>query len=278
MKADLHCHSISSDGTKTTKELFEIAKEQKIDILAITDHDICVDVEEKIALANNMGLQYIPAIELSTLEQRKPVHVLGYFKDDSYNNNEMITYYRTIKEGRENRTKRFVENLDKFFDIKITYEDVKSFSNGIIARPHIAKAINKVYPQYSFDYIFDNYIGDQSIAYVPSTELSVQEGIELLKRNNCVIVLAHPTLLKDSIKDVVLNYQYDGIEAKYYRNNEGDEEQYRQLAKMKDIIITGGSDYHGIHKDSKHGYLGEVFIEGIDLIQFMEKYNKKVTT
>ena len=267
-------HTTHSDGIKTQEEIFEMAQKASMDYISITDHDTCLEVDKSMEYSKKYGVKFIPGIELSTLEQGKPVHVLGYFRDESYKNEEMLGYYKMIKTGREERTRKFVKNLKEHFDINITYEDVFSFSNGIIARPHIAKAIVKNYPEYTFDYIFENFIGDQSVAFVPSTELSVVEGIDLLRRNNCVVVLAHPTLLKESIKDKVLSYDYDGFEAVYFRNKENDENTFTLLAESRNMITTGGSDYHGIKNDSKHGVVGGVFIDGERLEKFLNLYNK----
>ena len=275
MKADLHTHTRFSDGTKTNIELLTMAAANGLDVISITDHDTCKHVEENFELAKKLGIKYIPGIELSTLEENKSVHVLGYFTDKSYENDEMKDYYVFIKKSREDRTKQFIINLKEHFDINITYEDVLSFSDGIIARPHIAKAINLKYPEYSFNYIFKEFIGDYSKAYVPSSKLSVEEGIELLRRNNCVVVLAHPVLLKEHIKDKVLSYNYDGLEARYYRNNETDELNFKALAKKRGMFITGGSDYHGIANDSKHGTVGEYYIED-DINDFLTFYEDKV--
>lgn len=273
MKVDLHTHTTFSDGTKTNKELLLMAKERGLDVISITDHDTCLQVEENLQLAKELGIKYIPGIELSTLEQNRSVHILGYFTDDSYNSDEMKEYYHFIKHSREQRTHTFIKNLKMYFDIEITYEDVFSLSNGIIARPHIAKAINNKYPEYSFDYIFDHFIGDHSEAYVPSSKLSVVEGLELLKRNNCIAVLAHPVLLKKHIKEYVMAQDYDGIEAYYFRNKEHDYEDYKDFAEQRNMVITGGSDYHGIPNDSKHGTVGEFYFEEAD--KFLQLYEEK---
>ncbi len=275
MKADLHTHTTFSDGTKTNIELLTMAKENGLDIISITDHDTCSNVEENMNVAKDLGITYIPGIELSTLERNKSVHVLGYFTDKSYENKEMKDYYVFIKKSREDRTKKFIVNLKQHFNIIITYEDVLSFSEGIIARPHIAKAINLNYPEYSFNYIFREFIGDYSKAYVPSSKLKVEEGIELLRRNNCVVVLAHPILLKQHIREQVLSYNYDGIEARYYRNNEQDEDLFKALASKRGMFITGGSDYHGIENDEKHGTVGDYYI-GDDIKDFLTFYKDKV--
>lgn len=271
MKADLHMHSIDSDGLYNKEELFKRAKAENVDIIAITDHDILKDVEETTLLGEKYGVQYIPAFELSTIEQEKSVHILGYFRDDSYKNPELQEYFKNIKLRREKRARQFVENLDKYHGLKISYDDCYKFGKGIIARPHIAKAIRVRYPEYSHNYIFDNFIGEQCEGYVPSSLLSVKDGIAMLRRLNCLVILAHPVLLKDKIKDDVLRNSFDGYEARYYQNKENDEEIFTNLAYKKGLIITAGSDFHGIPNDSKHGEVGEVTLQGKQLKMFLEK-------
>ncbi len=274
MKADLHMHSTDSDGKKTPEELFQLAQKNNINLISITDHDVVKNVVQNVLLSKKYGVSYIPGIELSTVEQRKPVHILGYFTDDSYQSQEMISYYKEIKKAREDRAKTFIKNLDQLYNIKINYDDVYRLSNGIIARPHIAKAITEKYPQYDHNYIFDHFIGDHTKAYVPTCELTVKEGIDLLRRNNCIVILAHPTLLKRFIHDDVLEYNFDGLEAIYYQNKDNDEDLYRSIASKKGIIITGGSDYHGIKNDQKHGDIGEIYLESEDVEIFLKMYNK----
>lgn len=266
-------HSTLSDGHLSPFDVIKRAKKNGTNIIALTDHDICSNVEENIALATEHGITFIPGIELSTVHEKRSVHVLGFFRDDSYKSKEMISYYKVIREARENRAMKFLTNLKKFFNIEISYEEVLSYSDGIIARPHIAKAVVNNYPEYSFDEVFRKLIGDDSKAYVPTCKLSVEEGIDLLRRNNCVVVLAHPTLLKPHIKDFVLSRDFDGYEAIYLRNQDGEEEQFRTLAITKDLIITGGSDFHGIINDSNHADIGDVFIKDEDLTKFLNIYN-----
>jgi predicted metal-dependent phosphoesterase TrpH len=275
MKADLHMHSTYSDGRYTMRELVEEAAQKNLDVIAITDHDVVGDIEDAIHYGKRLGIRVLPGIELSTLEQHKSVHVLGYFTDDSYHNQEMTSYYVDIKRRREERAKQMIVKLEHYYNIVITYESVQQEAGGIIARPHIAKAITKAYPKYDHDYIFDHFIGDHCEAYIPSVELPVEEGLELLKRNNCITVLAHPTLLKPHIKDKVLSYDYDGIEAIYYRNKPGEEETFTTLAKTRRMLITAGSDFHGIKGDTKHGRLGEIVLQGDTLETFLKRLEKK---
>ncbi len=275
MRADLHTHSRYSDGLLTTEELFIRAKKNNVDVIAITDHDIVQGVSDNILYAKRVGIEYIVGIELSTVEKKKPVHVLGYFTDESYKSDELNEYYRDIKRKREIRARKIISNLKEYHDINIDYNTVLGLSRGIIARPHIAKAINMSYPKYKHNYIFENFIGNECKAYVPSCELSVQDGIDLLRRNNCLVVLAHPVLLNSVIKETVLRYDFDGIEAIYFLNKENDESNYRSLAKNRNMFFTAGSDFHGIVDDTKHGDIGDVVLSGEDLSVFTNRLKEK---
>ncbi len=271
MKADLHMHTTDSDGRRSHEELFALARERGIDIVSITDHDVCTHVERSRALAEKHGITYIPGIELSTLEEGKSVHLLGYFRDEAHAAPAMRDYYTFIREGRENRARTFIKNLAKYEDIHITYEDVLEVSDGIIARPHIAKAIMKKYPEYTHNIIFDRFIGDHNPSFVPATEWSVQKGLELLRKHNVLVVLAHPGLLKKSIHDKVLNsYAFDGIEADYGMHTEAQKARYRALARERGWLITAGSDDHGIPHDKRHKSLGDATLQGEDLKRFLE--------
>ncbi len=276
MKADLHMHTSLSDGAYSALEIIKRAKRNGADIIAITDHDVCKNVDENYRFAEKEGVIYLPGIELSTIYQRRPVHVLGYFRDDSYQSKEMLDYYKYIREGREKRAHKFIANLKKYFDLEITYEEVYSYSRGIVTRPHIAKALKNNYPSFSMGKIYGELLGDDSPAYVPSCEISVEEGIKLLRRNNCVVILAHPTLLKDEIKDFVLSQDYDGFEGVYIRNKANDEEFFRALAKERNLLITAGGDFHGTPGDTIHADIGEVTLTGKDLELFLNRLGKEI--
>lgn len=273
MTADLHMHTTDSDGRKGPEILFEKAREKGLDHIAITDHDVCRSTDEHKRLSKAYGVGYIPGIELSTLYKGKTVHLLGYFTDDAYDSDSMKAYYKRVKTDRENRARTFIENLRHYYGIEITYDQLVRLSGGVIARPHIGKAIMENYPGYTHDDVFEQFIGNHTKAYVPSSELPTEEGIRFLKRHNCVVVLAHPKLLKPAIHDEVLKLDVDGIEAVYSQNTEEETRFYLDYAKKHNLLYTAGSDYHGIENDSSHGDVGDVTLEGEALETFLKAMN-----
>ncbi|WP_346884087.1 PHP domain-containing protein [Clostridium sp. UBA4395] len=273
--AEFHCHTTASDGRFSPSEVVEMAKNKNVELLSITDHDTTEGISEALNKANEISLNFIPGIELSCNHNGESIHILGYFKGNDYKDETLINFLNNLKRNRETRASSIVKNLDKYFNIKINVDDVLKIGNGVIARPHIAQAIvNAGYP-FDFQHIFDKFIGNDSPAYVPNKHISIPEGIELLKKYNCIVILAHPKLIKKTPIKNILNYDFHGIEALYYQNFKRETDEFRSLAKSRDMIITCGSDFHGISKDdTKHGNIGDMFLSEEDFKKFMILYKK----
>lgn len=273
--AEFHCHTTASDGRFSPSQVVEMAKNKNVELLSITDHDTTEGISEALNKANEISLNFIPGIELSCNHNGESIHILGYFKGNDYKDETLIKFLNNLKRNRENRASSIVKNLDKYFNIKINVDDVLKIGNGVIARPHIAQAIvNAGYP-FDFQHIFDKFIGNDSPAYVPNKHISIPEGIELLKKYNCIVILAHPKLIKKTPIKNILNYDFHGIEALYYQNFKRETDEFISLAKSRDMIITCGSDFHGISKDdTKHGSIGDMFLSEEDFKKFMILYKK----
>ncbi|WP_346928575.1 PHP domain-containing protein [Clostridium sp.] len=271
--SEFHCHTTASDGRFSPSQVVEMAKNKNVELLSITDHDTTEGIEEALIKANEISLNFIPGIELSCNHNRESIHILGYFRGNDYKDKTLIEFLNNLKKNRKTRALSIVKNLDKYFNIKINVDDILKISNGVIARPHIAQAIvNAGYP-YDFQHIFNKFIGNDSPAYVPNKHISIQEGIELLKKYNCIVILAHPKLIKKTpIKDI-LKYDFHGIEALYYQNFKRETDEFISLAKSRNMLITCGSDFHGISKDdTKHGNIGDMFLSEEDFKKFMIMY------
>lgn len=273
-KGDFHLHSNASDGKYTSTDVVNIAASKNIDILSITDHDTTVGVSAAISTGKDLNIKVIPGIELSTSHNGETVHILGYFNNSSYMNDSFQSFLKEMNEFRVYRGEKIVNNLKKFFDIDINYKNIVDNASGIIARPLIAKAIiEKGYP-YSWDEVFKELIGKDSPAYVPNKQLTTSDGIKLLKKNNALVVLAHPVLIKKFDVSELLSLDLDGIEAIYPLNTKEQTKNFKRLAIKYNKIITAGSDFHGISKgDGSHGEIGCVYLTKDFIKAFLEKLN-----
>ncbi|MGL5415685.1 MAG: PHP domain-containing protein [Clostridium sp.] len=269
LKSDFHVHTNSSDGILSPREVVKRAHLNGVSYLAITDHDTILGISEALDEAKKYSMTIIPGIELSTNFKGESIHVLGFFKDDSYKSEEFINILDSIRNRRVERAKEMVTKLKVNCDIHISFENVLKHGKEIIARPHIAKEIIASGYDYSFDYIFDNFIGKDRPAYVPTNKLSTEEGIKILHNFGAIAILAHPVLIKNSTVEEFLPFNLDGIEAVYFQNKPKDEDYFINFANNHNLLITGGSDCHGdFINDDRHGDIGDMPIP----IKYLEKF------
>ncbi|MBU3090626.1 PHP domain-containing protein [Clostridium sp. CM028] len=269
-RGDFHLHTNASDGKLSPKELIHEASLNGLDIIAITDHDTTLNVEEGIREGLIENIRVIPGIELSTIYNNESIHILGYFKDDKYKDVAFQNFLKDIDDFRILRAKKIVENLDTFFKIKLDYQKVLDEAKGVIARPHIAKAIIDAGYKYDWKYIFDNFLSNSSPAYVHIKRISTADGITILKKVNALVVLAHPVLIKKSTIDEMLSLDFDGIEAVYPINTKKQKSLLKSKAKEYGKLITAGSDFHGITtSDTSHGVVGSVSLSHNELATFV---------
>ena len=249
---DLHCHSTCSDGSLSVKELLDLAKKEGLKGISITDHDtVAAYTPETLEYAKNIGIELIPGVEFSTFYQKREgsqsIHILGYGIDVDH------PKVKTLQQSHEIRRKeRFKEMLDKLklggFDLSGIQFDLDK--EGTIGRPHIALAlIEKGYAQ-DMKEAFKKFLGDKAPYFVPTTLPSIEETIATIKIAGGKAILAHPILVKGRkiLRALLANYQFDGMEC-FYGNFTRDRIEF--LLKMcmdKNLLITGGSDFHGEHR------------------------------
>jgi 3',5'-nucleoside bisphosphate phosphatase len=275
LSGDLHTHTTASDGNLSPKQLVLKAQVCNVGILAITDHDTTEGIDEAKLIASQLHIKIIPGIELSTVHNKENIHILGYFRDDSYKDSAFQAFLYEMKNYRSIRAKKIIDNLDRIFNIKLDFNDVYKKAEGIIARPHIAKAIIDAGYAYGWSDIFDKFLSNDSPAYVPNKKISTPDGIQLLKSKNALVVLAHPVLIKNSSWEELMDFDFDGIEAIYSQNSSEQTENLLRLAKIKNKLITAGSDFHGIgSSDTKHGELGSVRLSNKHLKEFINALKK----
>lgn len=114
-KGDFHIHSTFSDGSYTPKEIVILSKKRNIDIISLTDHNSTCGIDEAISFGEELGIKVIPGVELSTFYNNSKVHVLGYFKDDSYKN-ELLT--KILKDVKNHNLSPIRDLLGKYIDFR----------------------------------------------------------------------------------------------------------------------------------------------------------------
>jgi 3',5'-nucleoside bisphosphate phosphatase len=242
---DLHTHTTASDGQQTPSEVVALAKQAGLKILAITDHDTTEGIEEAQAVAKQ-SLMVIPGVELSAEDDAGDVHTLGYFID--IHNAHFQSELKRFRAGRHFRGHEIVEKLAEM-NMPLAWERIEAQAKGgAIGRPHIARAMVEAGYVKSTQEAFDLYISNDGPAYVPRTRLSPEEAIAMIHSAGGVAVLAHPGLLADyhAMIERLVPAGLDGVEVVYPKHNVETETSLRIQAQNHGLIMTGGSDFHGL--------------------------------
>jgi predicted metal-dependent phosphoesterase TrpH len=249
--ADLHTHTYHSDGTRSPKEVVDVAQSHGIDILAISDHDNLAAYYEIKSYAEQRGVTLIPAMELSCGFEGVDVHVLAYAFDA--NDERIEQRLRGFRETRHRRGYAIVDRL-RGLGCTITPERVDELAaGGAMGRPHVARALVEAGYVASVSEAFDKYLGTGKPAYVEKERFRISEAVSLIRDAGGVTSVAHPTLYPNHERLVpkLLDGGIDAVEVMHPDVDELNRSRYSNLARFRGRFTTGGSDDHGSVKKSE---------------------------
>jgi len=221
--------------------------------IAIVDHDTVGAIPEALAAAQGTDLEVIAGIELTAQSDKQEIHLLGYFVDCQ--NTALLEKIKLVQLNRIERIHKIVNNLEGQ-GVRLNPQTVFDISGkGTVGRMHIARALVKEGWVTTTAEAFRTYIGDKSPAYVLGFSLSPAEAINLIKGAGGVAVLAHPYMLhNDALITEFTDYGLQGIEVYYPEHSQSMINFYLDLAKKLNLLVTGGSDFHGsVKPDIKLG-------------------------
>lgn len=265
MPADLHVHTSFSDGTQSPEEIVKLAKKNNVKTIAITDHDVVAAIDRAKVTGQEVGVEVIPGIELTTEAFDTEIHILGYFID--YHNPELLKVITKIQKDREERIFKICDKLNKL-GIKLDPAKVfKIAGHRAAGRPHVARALIDEGLIQDFKEAFIKYIGFNGPAYVSHYKLSPEEAVKLIVTAGGIPVFGHPAISNcDQIIPDLMVVGLKGIEAYYRSHNQDTTQHYLDLAQKYGLLVTGGSDYHGF-KSGREIDLGDISISD----ELMEK-------
>ena len=255
-KVDLHIHSSVSDGRFSPAEVVRKAAEAGMTVIALADHDSVDGIVSALEAARKFPqLKVIPCVEISTDASKGEVHMLGYFIDYTYQ--ELLATLERMRDSRQKRAQGMVAKLANL-GLTIKWERVKEIAgDGSVGRPHIAQALLEKGYIASIKEAFTKYIAWGGPAYVARGKTSPAEVVRLILRANGLPVLAHPLFISEP-EAMVIELKASGLvglEA-YYDNFAAEEiNRLVSLADKYGLIVTGGSDYHGLD-DSAETLIG----------------------
>jgi len=250
MYIDLHVHTTASDGSLTPSQVVRYAKEKGLKAIAFTDHDTIEGNEEALKAGKAEALEVIPGIEISVDHSPGSLHMLGYFinsRDATLNEKLSL-----LQDSRADRNPRIIARLNEL-GLALTYDEVVEASGGgQVGRPHIAQVLVKKGYINNLQEAFDKYLGKGAPAYFDKFRLGPEEAIAMIITAGGIPVLSHPFTLHckspDELESLVKKLAAQGLEGLEVYYSEHDERQtshYYSLAKRYNLLITGGSDFHG---------------------------------
>jgi len=248
---DLHLHTTASDGALTPSEIVRYAKNKGLQAIAITDHDTIEGLEEGLLEGEKVGFEVIPGIEISAEHSPGSMHLLGFFIDTHHPLlKERLGY---LQRARADRNPKIAEKLRQL-GVDITFEEVLKVSGGgQVGRPHFAQVLLEKGYVRGFQEAFERFLKKGAPAYVEKVRFSAEESIRFINEANGVAVLAHPNTLHmngySELENVMLRLVKKGlrgIEVYYPEHSALDVAQYKNLAERHGLLVTGGTDYHGI--------------------------------
>jgi len=256
-RADLHTHTSASDGELTAKELLDKVKSKGLSTLSITDHDTIDGYIDALDKSEKMGIELIPGVELSTIWKNREVHLLAYgFDPESASLRNLLLRQ---KRARKLRMREIVHVLNKK-GLEVDYDEITAYARGAnIGRPHAAAVlIKKGYAANVAD-AFIRYLSMDEILKINTEYTDIESAVRIVKESGGVLSVAHPGPLysTDELKEMILA-GIDGIECIHPSHNFNVQKVFTEMAKSMNLLITGGSDFHGSPKSDYDPYLGVV--------------------
>lgn len=263
-RVDLHVHTTASDGTMTPEEVVAAAVEAGLAAVAVADHDEVTGIAPAAAAGERLGLEVVPAVELTCYLGDDEAHILGYFVDhlDAVLNERLAA----LREVRRQRAAEICRRLAAL-GVPVEVERVMAIAKGgAVGRPHLASALVEAGHVSSVKEAFARFLYNGGPAWVPKTKLTPGEAVELVHAAGGLAFLAHPgAMRRDNVLPDLVRAGLDGLEVRHCLHAHPTAEHYLHWAHRQDLLTAGGSDFHGSLKEGAP--LGQPFVPESWLIE-----------
>ncbi len=245
--ADLHLHTKFSDGTYTPEELVGHAHRCGFKAIALTDHDTMEGCARAGVACLAQGIEFIPATELTCEHDGHELHLLGYYLDAA--NPKLAADLAKFQEVRQGRILEMVARLNHL-GIPLRAEAVFALANcQSPGRPHVARALAQGGWCSNLDEAFERFLKKGKPAWVPKFKISAVDAVALVHQAGGLAVMAHPGLNHcDELIPALVEAKMDGLECFHSKHSTVATQRYLELADRYNLLVTGGSDCHGMSK------------------------------
>ncbi len=259
LNADLHCHSVVSDGTLTPEALAARAKANGVQLWALTDHDEVGGQERAIASAKALDMKYLTGVEISITFAGKTVHIVGLGFD--HTNTDLVQGLRNTRGGRAERAKEMSDGLAKV-GIQGAFEGALKYAGNheLISRTHFARFLVESGVCKDTSEVFRKYLTENKPGFVPHRWASLENAVNWITGAGGVAVIAHPARYGFTANEEFalftefINHGGRGVEVITGSHSSADALQYADTALEFNLAASRGSDFHS--PDESHTDLG----------------------
>ena len=277
MIGDLHCHTTLSDGSLGIEDIIVQAKKTGIDFISITDHDTMSSINRAKVLGERYGVQTIPGVELSAWDKKRnrKVHILCYAPQKP---DRLEGLCIKSCEIRRKCAAEMVENVMKLYPI--TAESVMKHATGSksIFKQHIMHALIEYgYTTHFYGKLNHKLFNHENGTCIVEREYpDVNFVLDLIHSSKGVAVMAHPMMYDSAelLEELAQSGKIDGIEAYHYSATEEQQQKLCETAEKYDLIVTGGSDFHGLY-NMRPTHLGMYTTDKDNIDRILKLCNKK---
>jgi len=269
---DLHMHTTASDGRSTPEELVAEAASKGIRIMAVTDHDTMAGVAACQAAAREAGVTCHAGIEITSVDHGRDVHMLGYGLDPAHAElDAFLTHQRLDRRRRLEKIGVRLAQLGVPVDLAQAMADAGRQSGRAMGRPMAAAALVAAGHVADFREAFDRYLGEGKPAFIERIGPSPAEVAALIGRAGGVASLAHPgKSQRDHLIPGLADAGLPAIEVYHPDHDPIDTARYKQIARSLGLLMTGGSDYHGVGSTRELAF-GRVHLPSADYAKLAER-------
>jgi 3',5'-nucleoside bisphosphate phosphatase len=265
---DLHTHTTASDGRSAPDALIREAIAAGIATIAVTDHDTVAGLAPAAEAASAAGMTFVPGIEITAVHAGRDVHMLGYFIDADHP--ELLTF---LDMQRADRRRRLVEILERLERIGISIDREPLLARAAadtgkaVGRPMVAQALVTAGHARDIADAFHQFLGDGRPGFVERLGAPPIDVIALIRRARGLASLAHPGKTRvDALVSTLAETGLAALEVYHPDHDQHETARYREVAARYDLLMTGGSDYHGTGSGRESGF-GRVGLPAADFVR-----------
>ena len=281
---DLHLHTTASDGRLSPAQLVARATSAGLTTISVTDHDTVAALSEVTEVAAVAGIRVVSGIEITAVDEGRDVHMLGYFFDpDSAPLGSVLEHQRALRVARVREIGERLATLGMVIDVESVLLAAAARPGSSVGRPQVARELVRAGYVKSVQEAFDKWLATGRPAFISRTGPSPAVIVDAIHEAGGIASMAHPGVTRrDELIGPLAEHGLDAIEVYHSDHSPEDQQHYQRIARRRNLLVSGGSDFHGddpamVPGRAKRGVLGVVSLPPADFAVLEERSRTRQT-